>query len=365
MTLRVLALPGDDVGPELTEQALRVLDWFSRRRGLDIAIETLPFGMAAWRNGLAYMPDETWNAVTSADAILYGNVGNLGQAPIPSEERKLGCLISVRKALDLFINLRPVRMQPALVDVSPFKSRTVLGTDLIIVRELTGGVYFGTPRGVTGEPSQRLGINTHSYSEAEITRVARFAFELARRRRRHVTSVDKATIMEAGELWRQVVTHIHRAGYADVTLEHMLADRCALALNVQPTRFDVILTDNLFGNLLSSGAGAATGSLGMLPSASLGRTRDGRRQALYELTYGAAPETAGRDIANPIGAILTVSLMLRWSARRPEDARLLDAAVSTALANGARTADICAPGEIAIGTRDMTMAIIMALEASV
>ena len=365
MTLRVLALPGDGIGPEVTDQALRVLDWFRARRGLNLEVEARAFGMASWRAHGTLMPDETWAAIMGADAILFGAVGNLDQGVIAPEERRKGGLLRVRKALDLFANVRPVRMQPALAESSPFKPRTVLGTDIVFVRELTGGVYFGTPRGVEGVPGERRGFNTHSYTEAEIVRVARFAFEVARRRRSHVTSVDQANVMEAGALWRQVVTDVHRRGFADVTLEHMLADNCALQLGRQPTRFDVIVTDNLFGNLLSDAAGAVLGSLGMLPSAALGpKLADGRRRALYEPVHGSAPDIAGQGIANPLGAILSVGMMLRWSLKLPEEAARLNAAVSAALSAGARTADICAPGEKALTTDGMGTAVLAALDTT-
>jgi len=365
MTIRVLALPGDGVGPEVTGQALRILEWFRDRRGLDLVVETRAFGLASWRDHGSLMPAATWEAITGADAILFGAIGSLDLAAIPQEERRKGSLLRIRKALDLFANVRPVRMQPALAEASPFKPRTVLGTDLVFVRELTGGVYFGTPRGVEGAPGERRGVNTHSYTEAEIARVARFAFELARRRRCHVTSVDKANVMEAGALWRQVVSDVHRTGFGDVTLEHMLADNCALQLGRQPTRFDVILTDNLFGDLLSDCAGAVLGSLGMLPSASLsGAGTDGRRRALYEPVHGSAPDIAGQGVANPLGAILSVGMLLRWTARLPEEANRVTVAVATALAGGARTADICAPGERALSTAGMGAAVLEALDAA-
>ena len=365
MTLRVLALPGDGVGPEVTDQALRVLDWFRETRGLDVQVETRAFGMASWREHGSLMPDETWAAIMGADAILFGAVGSLDQATIPPEERRKGGLLRIRKALDVFANVRPIRMQPALAESSPFKPRTVLGTDMVIVRELTGGVYFGTPRGVEGVPGERRGINTHSYTEAEIARIARFAFELARRRRSHVTSVDKANVMESGALWRQVVIDVHRSGFADVTLEHMLADNCALQFGRQPTRFDVVVTDNLFGDLLSDCAGAVLGSLGMLPSASLGaQLPDGRRRALYEPVHGSAPDIAGQGIANPLGAILSVGMMLRWSAKLPDEANRLNTAVAAALNAGARTADICAPGEKPVSTDGMGDAVLAALRGS-
>lgn len=365
MTLRVLALPGDGIGPEVTGQALRILDWFRQKRGLDIRVETRAYGMASWREYGSLMPDESWAAIMGADAILFGCIGSLDQATIPPEERRKGGLLRIRKALDVYANVRPIRMQPALAESSPFKPRTVLGTDMVLIRELTAGVYFGTPRGVEGVPGERRGINTHSYTEAEIARIARFAFEVARRRRSHVTSVDKANVMEAGALWRQVVTDVHRTGFADVTLEHMLADNCALQLGREPTRFDVIVTDNLFGDILSDCAGAVLGSLGMLPSASIGpKLPDGRRRALYEPVHGSAPDIAGQGIANPLGAIQSVGMMLRWSLKLPDEAVRLNAAVAAALNAGARTADICAPGEKALSTEAMGTAVLAALDAS-
>jgi 3-isopropylmalate dehydrogenase len=301
----------------------------------------------------------------AADAVLFGATGSLDQLHIPPEERRKGALLTIRRALDVFANLRPVKAQPALAEASPFKARTVAGVDLVFVRELTAGVYFGTPRGIETLPDgTRRGINTHAYTDAEIARAARFAFALARTRRNHVTSVDKANVMEAGRLWREVVTAIHAAEFADVTLEHMLADNCALQLGRAPARFDVIVTDNLFGDLLSDCAGAINGSLGMLPSAALSAADEsGRRRALYEPIHGSAPDIAGKGIANPLGAILSAALLLRWTAGLPAEADSLDAAVATALDAGARTADIALPGQAVLSTRAMADAVIAALEA--
>jgi 3-isopropylmalate dehydrogenase len=272
----------------------------------------------------------------------------------------------MRKALDAFANLRPVRMPEALIGASPLRPEVVRGTDLVFVRELTAGVYFGEPRGVRREADGlRHGLNTHRYTEAEIARAARFAFALARSRRNHVTSVDKANVMEAGALWREVVGEIHAAEYPDVALTHMLADHCAFQLTRQPARFDVLLADNLFGDLLSDAAGAALGSLGLLPSASLSAPdASGRVRAIYEPVHGSAPDIAGRGIANPLGAILSVALLLRWSAQRPEEAARLEAAVGAALSAGVRTADIAAPGEAVLGTRGMGDAVLAALEGA-
>lgn len=365
--MKILVLPGDGVGPEVTAEAVRVLRWFAEHRGLDLTLVERDFGIVNWHKHGTLMPDETWAQVEAADAILFGATGSIDQqGVVPPEERKKGSLLRMRKALDLFANMRPVRMQPALTEASPYKPRITQGVDLCFVRELTAGMYFGTPRGVETLPDgSKRGVNTHSYTEAEIARAARFAFGLARTRRNHVTSVDKANVMEAGALWREVVGRIHREEFADVGFENMLADNCAIQLARAPTRFDVLVTDNLFGDLLSDAAGAIIGSLGMLPSASLSEAdAKGRRRALYEPIHGSAPDIAGRGIANPLGAILSVAMLLRWSANRPQDADALEHAVEQALAQGARTGDIAAPGEPVIGTRAMGDAVLAALPSA-
>ena len=361
----VLVLPGDGVGPEVTAQAVRVLEWFADRRKLPITMTERGFGGGNWQRHGTLMPDETWERITTADAILFGSVDSLDQKEIPLEERRKGSLLRMRKSLDLFANLRPIRMLPALSEASPYKPRITEGVDFVIIRELTAGMYFGTPRGVESLPDgTRRGVNTHTYTEAEILRVARFGFALARTRRNHLTSVDKGNVMESGAMWREIVTELHRAEFSDVTLEHMLADNCGMQLSRAPRRFDVIVTDNLFGDLLSDCAGAILGSLGMLPSASLGAVGpDGRRKALYEPIHGSAPDIAGQGIANPLGSILSVVEMLRWTFAAPEEAARLERAVADALAAGARTADIAAPGEGATNTAGMGDAVLKALEA--
>lgn len=362
--MKVLVLPGDGVGPEVTAEALRVLRWFAEHRGLDLTLVERDFGIVNWHKHGTLMPDETWAQIEGADAILFGATGSIDQqGVVPLEERRKGSLLRMRKALDLFANMRPVRMQPALSEASPYKVRITAGVDLMFVRELTAGMYFGTPRGVETLPDgSRRGINTHSYTEAEIARAARFAFNLARTRRNHVTSVDKANVMEAGALWREVVGGIHAREFPDVGFENMLADNCAIQLARAPGRFDVLVTDNLFGDLLSDAAGALIGSLGMLPSASLSEAdASGRRRALYEPIHGSAPDIAGKGIANPLGAILSVAMLLRWSAGRPKDADALEAAVEAALAKGARSGDIAAPGEAVIGTSAMGDAVLAEL----
>ncbi|BDG73210.1 3-isopropylmalate dehydrogenase [Roseomonas fluvialis] len=364
-TLDIVVLPGDGIGPEVTDEAVRVLDWFVTHRAVPLRMTRHLFGSAAWAAERTAMPDRTWAAIMAGDAILFGATGSLDQTHIPPEERRKGALLTMRRALDVFANLRPVKAQPALAEASPFKARTVAGADLVFVRELTAGVYFGTPRGIETLPDgTRRGVNTHAYTDAEIARAARFAFQLARTRRNHVTSVDKANVMEAGRLWRDVVSQVHAAEFPDVTLEHMLADNCALQLGRAPTRFDVIVTDNLFGDLLSDCAGAINGSLGMLPSAALSAPdADGRRRALYEPIHGSAPDIAGKGIANPLGAILSAAMLLRWTARLPAEADRLEAAVASALDAGARTADIAMPGEAVLSTRAMADAVIAALDA--
>ena len=362
--MKILVLPGDGVGPEVTREALRVLRWFIEHRGLEARIVERDFGLVNWQRHGTMMPDETWARIEEADAILFGAVGTLDQRAIPAEERRKGGLLRIRKSLDLFANIRPIRMPRALLEASPYKARVVEGVDLCFVRELTAGMYFGTPRGVTGEAPDRRGVNTHSYTEGEIARAARFAFELARTRRNHVTSVDKGNVMEAGALWRDVVTGIHAAEYPDVELRHLLADNCAIQLARAPKSFDVIVTDNLFGDLLSDAAGAIIGSLGMLPSAALSAPdASRRRRALYEPIHGSAPDIAGQGVANPLGAILSVALLLRHSAGRPADADVLEAAVEAALDSGARTADIAAPGEAVLGTVAMADAVLARLRA--
>jgi 3-isopropylmalate dehydrogenase len=361
--LNVLVLGGDGIGPEVTAQALRVLRHMQAKHDLPMQIEERPYGNATWRATGHLMPPETHAAVDRADAVLFGAVDSLDRAGMPAEERARGSLLSLRKRLGLFANLRPVRTERALDEVSPFKPRTLAGVDLCFVRELSGGVYYGQPRGVERDADgRRRGVNTHVYDEDQIIRAARFAFALARGRRGVLTSVDKANVMEAGALWRQVVTALHHDEFRDVRLDHMLADTCALMLNRDPKRFDVILTDNLFGDLLSDAAAGLAGSLGLLPSASLSAPRpDGRRRALYEPVHGSAPDIAGKGLANPLAAILSAAQLLRWSAGSEAAAAELERAVTAALDAGARTADIALPGEAVLGTVAMGDAVLARL----
>ncbi|MFI4988437.1 MAG: 3-isopropylmalate dehydrogenase [Alphaproteobacteria bacterium] len=359
----LLIMAGEGIGPEVTAEARRVAEWFVAHRGFELAFEEELFGMDAYRAYGRLLREEALPRMKAADAILFGATGSLGYAALPAAARRGGSLLHIRKSLDLYANLRPVTGLAALAEASSLKPAVRDGVDLVIVRELSSGMYFGEPRGIeTLADGRKRGINTHSYTSDEIERVARVAFELARRRRNHVTSVDKANVMEAGRLWRDVVEALHEADYADVSLSHMLADNCAMQLVRAPKQFDVLLTDNLFGDLLSDAAAMIAGGLGMLPSASLGPVKpDGRRAALYEPVHGSAPDIAGKGIANPLGAILSLALALEWSFGRPADARLVEAAVARALDEGARTADITQAGVLPVSTRAMGDAVLAAL----
>ena len=360
----IAILPGDGIGPEVTAEARRVLEWFVARRGLELVLEEHPYGAGAYRRLGQVLPKATENAIRAAHAILLGAVGGTDADAIPRAARSAGGLPHVRRTLELYANLRPIVTIPALYAASSLKNRVLEGVNFIIVRELIGGIYFGKPRGIeTLADGQRRGFNTQTYTTSEIRRIARFAFELARSRRRQVCSVDKANVMEAGMLWREEVQALRDAEFADIELRHIYVDNCAMQLVRAPAQFDVIVTDNIFGDILSDCAAMAAGSLGMLPSASLGPiAQNGRRAALYEPVHGSAPDIAGRGIANPLGAILSVAMMLRLSLGRTELADLLERAVSAALTEGARTADICEPGKPAVSCSQMGNAILRELD---
>ena len=365
MSTRTIAiLPGDGIGPEVIAEARRVLEWFVARRKLDLRLEEHPYGAGAYRAHGQVLPKATAEAIRSAHAILLGAVGGMDADAIPRAARSAGGLPHLRRSLGLYANLRPIATIPALYEASSLKNRVLEGVDFVIVRELIGGIYFGTPRGIEALPNgERRGFNTQTYTSSEIRRIARFAFELARSRRRQVCSVDKANVMEAGVLWREEVQALRDAEFPDLELRHLYVDNCAMQLVRAPAQFDVIVTDNMFGDILSDCAAMAAGSLGMLPSASLGPVAEsGRRAALYEPVHGSAPDIAGRGSANPLGAILSVAMMLRLSLARPDDAALLERAVAAALDAGARTADICEPGKSAVSCSDMGAAVIAALE---
>jgi 3-isopropylmalate dehydrogenase len=359
-------IEGDGIGPEVTAQGRRVLEWFAAKRGLNLKLVDAPYGATAYKRFGAVLPDETRSLLGSATAVLFGSIGGPDYEAIPAPDRKRGSLLAIRGELDLFANLRPVKASASLHEVSSLKKHVLDGVDMVIVRELTGGIYFGQPRGVeTMANGEKLGINTHSYTSGQIRRVAREAFKLAQARQNRVCSVDKSNVMEAGALWRAEMQAVHDEEFPDIALSHMLADNCAMQLVRAPAQFDVIVTDNLFGDLLSDCAAMITGSLGMLPSASLGPPKaDGSFSALYEPVHGSAPDIAGQGIANPLGSILSVAMMLELSLDAPKEAADLKAAVARALDAGTRTADIALHGETRVSTSEMGDAVIRRLESA-
>jgi 3-isopropylmalate dehydrogenase len=355
---RLLILPGDGIGPEVMGEVERLIDWFGSHRQLSFALDHGLVGGIAYDTEGQPITDATMAKALAADAVLLGAVGGPKWETLPFECRPERGLLRLRKDMGLFANLRPALVFDALVDASSLKPDLVRGLDIMIVRELTGGVYFGEPRGIeTLADGQRRGVNTQVYTTSEIERVARVGFELARQRHGRLCSVEKANVMESGVLWRETVTAL-AAEYPDVALSHMYADNCAMQLVRQPKQFDVIVTDNLFGDLLSDCAAMLTGSLGMLPSASLGGLgAGGRRHALYEPVHGSAPDIAGRGIANPIATILSFAMMLRYSFDLEEDATLIEQSVEALLTRGLRTADL-GGGSTSVGTAEIGKALL-------
>jgi 3-isopropylmalate dehydrogenase len=361
---RLLILAGDGIGPEIMAEVRRVVEWFASHRGLRLDLREELFGIAAWKAHASLMREQTWNEILEADAILFGAIGSPDYDAIPPEHRKVDNLLRMRRELDLFTNLRPIQMLPALSGASTLRPDIIAGCDMLIVRELVGGIYFGEPRGVeTLEDGRRRGTNTLVYTSDEIARIARAAFQLARGRQGRLCSVDKANVLETSALWRDVVTTVGADEFPDVELNHMYVDNAAMQLVRAPRQFDVIVTENLFGDILSDCAAMVAGSLGMLPSASLSSPDEqGRRHALYEPIHGSAPDIAGKGIANPIGAILSFALCLRHSLGLPQEAERLETAVANTIAQGARTADIASAGERALSTVEMANAVLAALE---
>jgi 3-isopropylmalate dehydrogenase len=361
---KLLILPGDGIGPEVMREVRRVIDWMAFRRRASFDVEDGLVGGAALDATGSPCPDATVEKARAADAVLFGSVGGPKWDGLPFDKRPELGILRRRKDLGLFANLRPAVVLDPLADASSLKPDLVRGLDLMIVRESTGGIYFGEPRGIeTGPDGKRRGIDTEVYTEDEIARVARVAFDLARGRRKHLTSVEKANVMQSGRLWRAVVTEIGKAEYPDVELQHMYADNCAMQLCARPKQFDVILGSNLFGDLLSDLAAALTGSLGMLPSATLGAPGpDGRRYALYEPVHGSAPDIAGKGIANPLAQVLSFAMLLRWSFGMEEDAKLIEKAIEKVLAGGLRTADIMQTGMARVGTGVMGEALLRELD---
>ena len=360
----ILILPGDGIGPEVMAEVRKVIDWFGTQ-GLGFEVSEDLVGGAAYDAHGTPLHDDTMARAQAADAVLLGAVGGPKYDTLDFSVKPERGLLRLRKEMDLYANLRPAQCFDALADFSSLKKDVVAGLDIMIVRELTSGVYFGEPRGIHQEGNERVGINTQRYTESEIARVARSAFELARRRDNKVCSMEKANVMESGILWRDVVTEVHAAEYSDVELSHMYADAGAMQLTRWPKQFDVIVTDNLFGDLLSDLAAMLTGSLGMLPSASLGAPMEnGRPKALYEPVHGSAPDIAGQGKANPIACILSFAMALRYSFDQGEAAARLEAAVEAVLADGLRTADLLGEDGVSpVSTAQMGDAIIAKLGA--
>ncbi|WP_135502503.1 3-isopropylmalate dehydrogenase [Roseovarius aestuariivivens] len=361
----LLILPGDGIGPEVMVEVRKVINWFGAKRGLKFDVSEDLVGGAAYDAHGTPLTDETMEKAQSVDAVLLGAVGGPKYDVLDFSVKPERGLLRLRKEMDLYANLRPAQCFDALADFSSLKKDVVAGLDIMIIRELTSGIYFGEPRGIVQEGNERVGINTQRYTESEIDRVARSAFELARKRNNKVCSMEKANVMESGVLWREVVQKVHDEDYPDVELSHMYADAGAMQLCRWPKQFDVIVTDNLFGDLLSDAAAMLTGSLGMLPSASLGAPMaNGRPKALYEPVHGSAPDIAGQGKANPIACILSFAMALRYSFDQGEEATRLEQAVEKVLADGLRTADLLGEeGAQPVTTAEMGDAIVAALDA--
>lgn len=361
MEFKIAVLPGDGVGAEVIAEGVRVLEVVGKKFGHlfhyrhgDVG------GIAIDRHGIP-LPDESLSLAKGSDAILFGAVGGPKWDDPRAKVRPEDGLLALRKALGLFANLRPVKVYPQLVDSSPVRPEVLRGTDMLVVRELTGGLYFGRPKRRWQTNRGRRGVDTMTYSEQEVARILRVGFELARSRHRRLTSVDKANILETSRLWRELALEVARE-YPDVELDHLLVDTCAMQLVRNPSRFDVIVTENTFGDILTDEIAVLAGSMGMLPSASLaGVPSEGRAQGLYEPIHGTAPDIAGKGIANPLAAILSVALMLQYSLGLPEEAQAVERAVEEAIADGHKTADLALPGDKAIGTHKMADAVLSKL----
>jgi len=350
--MNVAVLPGDGIGPEIIAQALRVL----KKLELKLEFEEAPVGGAAYAASGDPLPEKTLALAKSADAVLFGAVGDPKYDNLPRAKRPEQAILGLRKSLGLFANLRPAQVFPELAGASTLKPEVVAGLDILIVRELTGDIYFGQPKGIRDRNGEREGFDTMLYSESEIRRIARVGFEAARKRSKKLCSVDKANVLETSQLWREVVSK-ESASFPDVELTHMYVDNCAMQLVRNPKQFDVIVTGNMFGDILSDEASMLTGSIGMLPSASL----DANRKGLYEPIHGTAPDIAGKGVANPLATILSAAMMLRFSLGQEKAADRVETAVRKVLRDGYRTADIVTAGTKKVGTREMGDAVLAAL----
>jgi len=357
MKAKIAVFPGDGIGVEVTDEALNVLDRIDKKYGLKFETEKALVGGSAYDEYKTPLPDESLKLAKEADAVLLGAVGGPKWEMLDYNSRPERALLGLRSELDLFANLRPAKVYPALADASSLKREIVDGIDILVVRELVGGIYFGKPKGVEKLPDgTERGVNTLVYTTPEIERIAKVAFEAASKRSGQVCSVDKANVLESTELWRRVVTEVHK-DYPDVELVHMYVDNCAMQLVRWPKQFDVIVTTNLFGDILSDESAMLTGSIGMLPSASLSAGK-----GMYEPVHGSAPDIAGQDKANPIAAILSVAMMLKYTFNEEQAAEDIERAVVTALDSGARTPDIHTEGMILVGTKEMGRIIAEAIQ---
>ena len=361
---KILLLPGDGIGPEVIAEVKKIIEWFNSNKSLDFEIDQDLVGGAAYDKHGTPITDEAFYKAQESAAVILGAVGGPKWDNIDFSKKPERALLKLRKELKLFANLRPAICFKQLVDASSLKPEFVSNLDILFVRELTGGIYFGEPRGIKPiDNGERKGINTHVYTTSEIERVARVAFDLARKRKNKVTSCEKSNVMEAGQLWKEEVQAIHEKEYSDVELNHMLADNCAMQLVRNPKQFDVIVTDNLFGDMLSDEAAMLTGSLGLLPSASLGaKDKNGNMRSLYEPVHGSAPDIAGQGIANPIATILSFAMALRYSLDLDKEADSLEKAVQGVLDEGLRTKDIISKGMKEVSTSVMGDAIISKLQ---
>ena len=361
---KILLLPGDGIGPEVITKTRKILEWLNKNKSLDFEIDEGLVGGISYDKHKNPITDEVFYKALESEAVILGAVGGPKWDNLEFAKRPERALLKLRKELKLFANLRPAICFKQLVDASSLKPEIISGLDIMIVRELTGGIYFGEPRGIMPiENGERRGVNTHSYTTSEIHRVARVAFELAKKRKNKVTSCEKSNVMEAGLLWREEVQSLRDKEFKQIELKHMLADNCAMQLLRDPKQFDVIVTDNLFGDILSDEAAMLTGSLGLLPSASLGaKDKNGKMRAMYEPIHGSAPDIAGKNIANPIASVLSLSMALRYSLDLDAEANLIDSAVQKVLDDGLRTKDIMSNGKKEVGTSDMGDAIISKLK---
>ena len=361
---KFLLLPGDGIGPEVVGEVKKIINWFNVNKSLDFEIEEELVGGCSYDKYGTPLTDEVFYKSLECEVVLLGAVGGPKYDNLDFSKKPERALLKLRKELKLFANLRPAICFKQLVDASTLKPEVVSGLDIMIVRELTGGIYFGEPRGIKPiDNGERKGINTHTYTTSEIQRVARVAFDLARKKNNKVTSCEKSNVMEAGQLWKEEVQSLHEKEYSDIELNHMLADNASMQLLRNPKQFDVIVTDNLFGDMLSDQASMLTGSLGLLPSASLGaKNKDGEMRALYEPVHGSAPDIAGKGMANPIATILSFAMALRYSLNLDKEADDLEKAVQSVLDDGLRTKDIMSKGTKEVSTSKMGDAIIAYLQ---